>query len=404
MTKPLGRGAFLAAALAASMTAHAAEPGPVKVGVLTDMSGFLSSSLGSGSVDAARMAVEDFGGEVLGKKIELVFADHQNKPDVGLAIARKWYDADGVDVIADVGNSAVGLGVQDLARSKKKLVMFSGATSSVLTNEACSPYGTQWSHDSYVFASAVPGRLVRQGYKTWFIVAVDYAFGKAMEADMTKVIAASGGNVVGKVRHPAGTPDLSSFALQAMASKASAVGLANAVTDAQNFVRQWKEYGGGKGEQRLVAPLLINDVRALGLEAAQGTMVPSVFYWDLDDKTRVFSKRFLERNKTMPSALHAGIYSAVSHYLKAVKAAGTKDSDAVRVKMRELPINDFFSENVRIREDGRVMRNSYVARVKAPSASKGEWDMFEILEKVPADQTWIPLSESKCPLVQKGAK
>jgi branched-chain amino acid transport system substrate-binding protein len=399
--------ARLAAATAALLTglaAHAADSDPVKIAVLTDMTGFLSSSLGPGSVDAARMAIEDFGGQVLGKKIEFVSADHQNKPDVGLATARKWYESDGVDVIADIGNSAVGLGVQELARNQKKLVFIAGASSSVFTDKACSPYGTQWSHDTYMFASSLPAKLARGGEKNWYFVTADFAFGQALEADATRAVNAAGGKVVGSVRHPPNSADFSSFLMQASSAKANVVALANAITDTTNSIKQWNEFQMGGKSQKLVAlTLLLNDVRALGLPVAQGTVFSTVWYWDLDDKTRAFSKRFFERNKFMPAEAHAGTYSAVYHYLQAVKAAGTKNADAVRVKMRELPVNDFYSDQVRIREDGRVMRQTYIAQVKAPAESKGPWDLYKILETVPAEQSWRPLSESQCPLVAKKA-
>lgn len=389
-------------ALAAAAASHAANDGPVKIGVLTDMSGFLSAALGPGSVDGARMAIEDFGGSVLGKKIELVYSDHQNKPDVGLATARRWYDAEGVDAIADIGNSAVGLGVQELARNQKKFVFFSGAASSVFTGAACSPYGFQWSHDSYMFGNALPARLTRNGEKTWYVIAADFAFGQALTADATRAVTNAGGQVVGSVKHPPNNPDFSSFLLQAGASKAQIVALANATTDTTNAIKQWNEFQMSSKGQKLVAmTLLLTDVKGLGLPLAQGTMFSTIFYWDLDDKTRAFAKRFYERNKFMPSEAHAGTYSAVYHYLQAVKAAGTKDADAVRAKLRELPVNDFYSDNVKIREDGRVLRNSYIAQVKTPAESKGPWDLYKILETVPPEQSWRPLSASDCPLVKK---
>jgi branched-chain amino acid transport system substrate-binding protein len=390
------------AALATLFAAHAAAQDSVKIGVLTDMTGFLASSLGPGSVDAARMAIEDFGGQVLGRKIDFVSADHQNKPDVGLATARKWYESDGVDVIADIGNSAVGLGVQTLARDKKRLVFFSGASSSVFTDKACSPYGTQWSHDTYMFASGLPAKLTLGGDKNWYFVTADFAFGQALEADATKAVIAAGGKVVGSVRHPPNSTDFSSFLMQASSSKANVVALANAITDTTNSIRQWNEFQmGGKSQKLIALTLLLNDVRALGLPVAQGTVFSTVFYWDLDDKTRSFATRFYERNKFMPVEAHAGTYSAVMHYLKAVKAAGTKEADVVRVKMRELPVNDFYSENVKIREDGRVMRKTYLAKVKSPAESKGPWDLYKILETIPADQSWRPLAESQCFMVKK---
>ncbi|MFT3799729.1 MAG: ABC transporter substrate-binding protein [Burkholderiaceae bacterium] len=384
-------------------SAHAAGDGPVKIGVLTDMTGFLSSSLGEGSVDAARMAIEDFGGEVLGRKIELVFADHMSKPDVGLATARKWFDSEGVDVVADIGNSAVGLGVQELARTQKKLVFFVGASSSIFTDKACSPYGTQWSQDTYMFASSVPAMLTRAGDDTWFFVTADFAFGQALEADARQAIKNAGGKVVGAVKHPSNNTDFSSFLMQASGSKAKVVALANAITDTTNSIKQWREFQMSASGQKLVAlTLLTNDVRALGLQTAQGTTFASVFYWDMNDETRAFAKRFYARNKAMPVEAHAGTYSAVAHYLKTVKAAGTKDPDVIRVKMREIPVNDFYSKDVRIREDGRVMRPSYIAQVKTPAESTGEWDLYKILQTVPPEQSWRPVSASSCPLLGKG--
>ncbi len=392
-----------ASLLLAGAAAQAQNDGPVKIAVLTDLSGFLSQALGPGSVEAARMAIEDFGGEVLGRKIELVFADHQNKPDVGLAAARKWYESEGVDVIADIGNSAVGMGVQELAKSKKKLVFFSGASSSAFTNTACSPYGTQWSHDSYMFSKALPARLVARGDKNWYIIAADFAFGQQLAADTARTVTAAGGKVAATVKHPPNTSDFSSYLMQASASKAEAVALSNGTAFTVNAIKQWNEYQmGAKGQKLIALALLISEVRALGLPTAQGTLFSTVWYWDLNDKTRAFSQRFFERHKAMPTEAHAGTYSAVSHYLKAVKAAGSKDPDAVRAKMRELPVNDFYSDNVRIREDGRVMRPSYIAQVKAPAESKGPWDVYKILETVPAEQSWRPLAESECPLVKKG--
>ncbi len=396
-------GLAAATLLLGSSLAHAADDGPVKVAVLTDLTGFLSQALGPGSVDGARMAIEDFGGQVLGKKIELVSADHQNKPDVGLATARKWYESEGVDVIADIGNSAVGMGVQELTKNKKKLVFFAGASSSVFTGAACSPYGTQWSHDSYMFSSALPARLAAKGDKNWFILTADFAFGQALTTDTTKAVTSAGGKVIGSVKHPPNSSDFSSFLMQASASKAQVVALANATSDTTNAIKQWNEFQMGGKSQKLVAlAFLLSDVKALGLPVAQGTMFSTVWYWDLDDKTRAFSQRFFERNKFMPTEAHASTYSAVTHYLKAVKAAGTKDPDVVRLKMRELPVNDFYSDNLQIREDGRVMRKSYIAQVKTPAESKGPWDLYKILETIPAEQSWKPLAASDCPLVKKG--
>lgn len=376
----------------------------VKIGILTDMTGFLSDALGQGSVDAARMAIEDFGGEVLGQKIELVAADHQNKPDVGLTVARKWFDVDGVDVIADIGNSAVGMGVRNLSIDRKKLVFYAGASSSGFTNEACSPYGTQWSHDTYMFGTVVPSQLTRDGLTDWYFITADFTFGHALEKDARAAIEREGGKIAGSVKHPSNIADFSSFLLQAASSKAEAVALANALTDTSNGVKQWNEFNVGSSGKKLVAlTLLLTDVRAIGLDLAQGTTFSTVFYWDLDDKTRAFSKRFYERNGFMPAEAHAGTYSAVNHYLRAVAAAGTKDADVVATKMKEMPIVDFYSDNLKIRDDGRVMRDSFIATVKSPEQSSGEWDLYNIVDRVDAEHTWRPLSDSDCDLVTDGS-
>ncbi|GGC53476.1 ABC transporter substrate-binding protein [Chelatococcus reniformis] len=396
----------LALAVAASLLATApgwaqSETKPLKVGVLTDMTGILSSGLGAGSVDGARMAIEDFGGQMFGKPIELVFADHQNKPDIGSAVARRWFDQDGVDVIADVGNSAVALAVRELVQSQGKVALFVGTSSSDLTGKACSPNTAQWSQDSYLWANALPAQLLREGKKKWFLIVQDWAFGHALQRDLTKVIGDGGGQIVGSVRHPPGTVDYSSILVQAQNSGADVVAFLNAVQDLSNSVKQAREFGlGADGKQQLVAlAFLLTDAHGLGTATAGGITFSTVWYWNLNPEARAWSQRFFARNKAMPAEAHAGTYSSVMHYLKAVRAAGTTKADVVMAKMRELPVTDFYTDGARLREDGRLMRKAYVARMKTPAQSKEPWDYYEILSEIPPEQAFRPASERACPLL-----
>jgi branched-chain amino acid transport system substrate-binding protein len=374
----------------------------VKIGVLTDMSGVTADVTGKGSLVATEMAVQEFGGTVLGKPIQVISADHQHKTDVGATIARRWFDTEGVDVIVDVPNSAVALAVQGLAKEKKRIVLYSGAGTTALTNEQCSPYGFHWTYDTYGVSHGTASAVVKAGGDSWFILASDYAFGHQLQKDATEVVQANGGKVLGAVRHPLNASDFSSFILQAQSSKAKVVGIANAGGDTVNAIKAAREFGLVEGGQNLAALLLfINDVHSLGLNNTQGTYLTTASYWDMDDATRAWSKKFKEQTGAMPSMLQTGVYGSVLHYLKAVQAAGSDDADKVAAAMRAMPINDVFTKNARIREDGRVMRDMYLAKVKAPSQSKYEWDYFEIVRGIPADEAAWPLSESKCPLVKK---
>jgi branched-chain amino acid transport system substrate-binding protein len=375
----------------------------VKIGVLTDMSGQFSHESGEGSVTAVRMAIEDFGGKVLGKPIELVVADHQNKPDVALTIARRWYEVEKVDMIANLINSSIALGVDQLAKEKDKIAIVNGSGSSRLTGDACTPNSIHYAYDTYSLAKGTGTALMKTGGTSWYFLTADYAFGHALEADTSAVVKALGGEVVGSVRYPIETSDQSSFLLQAQASKAKVVGLAGSGTVFVNAVKAAQEFGIPRGGQTLAGLLVwITDIKSLGLEAAQGLILTNAFYWDRDDETRAFSKKFFERMKRPPHMGDAGDYSSTMHYLKAIEAAGTDDAKTVMAKMRELPINDFFAKGGRIREDGRMVHDMYVYEVKKPSESKGEWDYYKLRAVIPGDEAFRSLKDSACPLVKKG--
>jgi len=375
----------------------------VKIGVMNDQSGLYADITGPGSVLAARMAVEDFGGKVAGKSIEVLFADHQNKPDIGANIVRQWIDTQQVDAIADVPTSSVALAVQEITREKNRMFLMSGPASSDLTGKACSETGIHWTYDTYALANGTGKALVKQGGDSWFFLTADYAFGHALERDTSKFVQEGGGKVLGVVRHPLSTADFSSFLLQAQASKAKIIGLANAGGDTINSIKQASEFGIVAGGQRLAGLLVfINDVHALGLKTAQGLVISESFYWDLNDETRAFSKRFAEKNKgnMVPSMIQAGVYGAVSHYLKAVQAAGTDEAKAVAKKMKELPINDFMTKNGSIRQDGRVLRDMHLLQVKKPEESKYKYDYYTVLTTVPGTEAFRPLAQGGCPLVK----
>jgi branched-chain amino acid transport system substrate-binding protein len=393
----------MAGLMLASLSAHAQlTDDVVKIGVLTDMAGVTADITGKGSVVAAQLAVEEFGSTILGKPIEVISADHQHKTDLGSSIARQWYDTDQVDVIVDIPNSSIALAVQRIARNSKKLVMFSGAGTTALTNEQCSPYGFHWTYDTYALAHGTASAVVQNGGKSWFILASDYAFGAQLAKDTSTVVQAEGGKVLGVVKHPLNLADFASFLLQAQSSGAQVIGIAKAGNDTITAIKQAGEFGITQAGQSLAAMILmINDVHSLGLKNAQGTYLTTASYWDMNDKTRAWSRKFMERTGAMPSMLQAGVYGSVLHYLKSVKAAGTDDADKVAQTMREMPINDAFTENAHIREDGRVLRDMYLAKVKAPEASKYPWDYFDIVRTIPAQQTVAPLSESTCPLIKK---
>ncbi len=394
-------GAVALVALTAPVCAQVSDE-VVKIGVLPDMAGVTADITGKGSVVAAELAVKEFGGAVLGKPIQILSADHQHKADVGLTIARQWFDVDKVDAVVDVPNSAVALAIQSLARDKKRIVMFSGAGTTALTNEQCSPYGFHWTYDTYSVSRGTASAVVKAGGTSWFMLASDYAFGHQLQKDATDVVEGNGGKVVGAVRHPLNNPDFSSFLLRAQASGAKVIGIANAGNDTVNAIKQAGEFGITEQGQSLAALIFfLQDVHSLGLKATQGTYLTTASYWDLDDASRAWSKGFMNRTGMMPSMLHAGVYGAVLHYLKAIKAAGTDDPDKVAAAMKAMPINDAFTHNATIRADGRVLRDMYLARVKKPTDSKAPWDYFEIVRKIAPEDTVWPLSESKCPLVSR---
>src|SRR6201989_201966 len=375
---------------------------PVKLGVLNDQTGLYSDLSGMGSVHAARMAVEDFGGKVLGRPIEVVFADHQNKPDIGDNIARQWIQTERVTLILDIPNSAVGLAVREVTRTRDAVDINTGAATSDLSGKACSPHGVHWSFDTYGLAATIGQALVKQGGDSWFSVTADYACGHALERDTAAFVTAAGGKVVGAVRHPLNTADFSSFLLQAEASKAKIVALSNAGGDTINAIKQAGEFGLTRKSDQRVAALLLQfpDTHALGLEAAQGLTAAETFFWDLNDATRAWTKRFVAlHGHKPPSMIHAGTYGATLHYLKAVAAAGTTDATKVVAKMKELPIDDFYTKGS-VREDGRVMRPYYLLQVKKPSESRYAFDYLKLLATVPAEEAARPLSESACPMVK----
>ncbi len=393
--------AVLAAFVSGEVRAQS-DQGPVKVGVLTDMSGLYSDIGGKGSVEAAQMAIADFGGTLLGKPIELVSADHQNKPDIGAGIARKWYQNDGVDVIVDVPTSSVALAVEGVSKDLHKIVLFSGAGASDITGKACSPYAAHWTYDTYALAHGTGGAIVRQGGKTWYFLTADYAFGHDLERDTAAVVEASGGKVLGQSLVPLNTADFSNYLLAAQGSKAQVVGLANAGQDTTNAIKQAAEFGLTQSGQKLAGLLVfITDVNSLGLKTAQGLELTSAFYWDQTDATRAWSKRFFAAIHHMPTMSQAGVASSLGHYFAAVKAVGSKDPDKVMAEMRTMPINDFMTHDGKLRIDGRVLRDLYLFQVKTPAESKYPWDYYRQLAMIPADQAFRPLDQGGCPLVKQ---
>ncbi|MGX1103235.1 MULTISPECIES: ABC transporter substrate-binding protein [Bradyrhizobium] len=391
----------LALMLVATGTSAIAQSGPVRLGVLTDMSSLYADNGGQGSVVAAQMAVDDFKGKVLGRPIEIVAGDHQNKADIGSAIARRWLENDNVEAILDVPNSAVALAVQGITRDKTKLFLATGAATSRLTGDECSPTGIHWTYDTYALSQGTTRAISRLGAKSWFFLSADYSLGAQLEADSRKVIDATGGRVVGAVKHPINTPDFSSFLLQAQASKADVIALADAGGDFINAVKQAGEFGVTRGQKLAGLIVFIADIHSLGLQSAQGLMLSSAFYWDLNDETRAWSKRFIEKTKKVPTMIHAGTYGAVMHYLKAVEAAGTLDGPTVAAKMRELPVNDFMTRNGRIRPDGRLVRDMYLFRVKSPEESKYQFDYYQLLATIPGEEAFRPMEDGGCLLVKK---
>ena len=399
-------GAFACALSLAATSSFAQDKAqdkpPLKLGGILDMSSLYADITGVGSETAAKMAVEDFGGEVLGRKIEVVTADHLNKADLAANIARDMFDNQGVEMLFDVAASATALAALEISKARGKINMFNGPGSIRLSNEACGPYTVHYVFDTFAQANVTGLAAVKQGLDSWFFLTADYAFGQDLEKDTTNVVLKSGGKILGGVRHPLNTSDFSSYLLQAQSSKAKVIGLANAGGDTINAIKQAAEFGLMKSGQKL-SPLLafITDIDSVGLETAQGLLLAEAYYWDLNDDTRAFSKRFMERMKRVPSAVQAGTYSSVMHYLKAVKAAGTTDAAAVMKIMKETPINDMFARNGRIREDGRMVHDMYLFEVKKPSESKGRWDDYKLLATIPGNEAFQSLELSRCPLVKK---
>lgn len=381
--------------------ANAQATGSLKLGVLTDMSSLYADNGGAGSVVAAQMAIDDFGGRVLGRNIELISADHQNKADVGNVIVRRWIDNETVEAILDVPNSAVALAVQGITREKKKLFLATGAATSRLTGDECSQTGIHWTYDTYALSQGTTKAVSKLGVKSWYFLSADYSLGAQLEADSRAVIDAEGGKVVGSVKHPINTPDFSSFLLQAQSSKADAIALADAGGDFINAVKQAGEFGVSKSQKLVGLLVFIADINSLGLQSAQGLILSSAFYWDLNDDTRTWSKRFIDKTRKVPTMIHAGTYGAVMHYLKAIAAAGTVDGPTVAAKMREMPVNDFMTKNGKIREDGRLVRDMYLFRVKSPEESKYRFDYYQLLATIPGNEAFKPQEEGGCPLLSK---
>lgn len=402
------RRALLALAAAAAFTGSvqaqtAISDDVVRIGVLTDLSGQFSHESGEGAVTAVKMAVEDFGGKVLGKPIDVVVADHQNKNEVAIAKAREWYDVQKVDLIANLVNSSIALAVTNIAQEKNRIAIVTTSGSSRLTGDSCTPNSIHYVYDTYALAQGTAKALIKEKLDSWYFLTADYAFGQALETDTSAIVKANGGTVLGALRYPMDTADHSSFLLQAQASKAKVVAIAGSGTVFINAVKSAKEFGLTDGGKQTIAGLLvwINDIDAMGLPLAQGLVLTNGFYWDRDDETRAFAKRFYERLKRMPNMGDAGDYSSTMHYLNAIKATGTDEAKTVMAKMRETPVNDFFAKNGRLREDGRFVHDMYLYEVKKPAESKYPWDYYKLRAVIPADEAFRPLSESKCPLVKK---
>jgi branched-chain amino acid transport system substrate-binding protein len=400
------RGTILASAaalLASTSMAFAASvsDGKVKIGILNDQSGVYADFGGKGSVEAAKMAVEDFGGKVLDSAIEIVDADHQNKPDIASNIARQWFDTNQVDAIMELTTSSVALAVQAIAKEKKKIDIVTGAATTELTGKQCSPYGFHWAYDTHALAVGTGGALVKQGGKKWFFLTADYAFGYSLEGQTSEFVKANGGEVVGAVRHPLSNADYSSFLLQAQSSGANVVGLANAGADTQNAIKQAAEFGITQSGQRLAALLFtLAEVNGLGLEAAQGLTLTEGFYWDRDDESRKFGERYMKRTGKMPNMIQAGTYSAVLQYLKAIQKAGTDETEAVAKQLHSMPVEDVFAGKGTVGPNGRMIKDMYLLEVKKPSESKKPWDYFKVLATIPGKEAYIDPAKSGCDLVK----
>ncbi|TCU15194.1 ABC transporter substrate-binding protein [Rhizobium sullae] len=392
--------AFLLASSTAVL-ADGASDGKVKIGILNDQSGVYADFGGKWSVEAANMAAEDFGGKVLDAPIEIVDADHQNKPDIASNIARQWYDTEQVDAIMELTTSSVALAVQAIGKEKKKIDIVTGAATTDLTGKACSPYGFHWAYDTHALAVGTGGALVKQGGDSWFFLTADYAFGYSLEKQGSDFVKANGGTVVGAVRHPLASQDFSSFLLQAQSSGAKVVGLANAGLDTANAIKQAAEFGITQGGQRLAALLFtLAEVHGLGLEAAQGLTLTEGYYWNLDEESRAFGKKYFERTGRMPNMTHAGTYSAVLQYLKAIQKAGTDETDAVAKQLHEMPVDDVFGRGGAVGPNGRMIHDMYLLQVKKPDESKEPWDYFNVLATIPGKDAYIDPAKSGCDLVK----
>jgi branched-chain amino acid transport system substrate-binding protein len=393
--------ATLSAAFATTPSQAQISDDTVKIGVLTDQTGLYADAAGPSSVEAVRMAIADFGGKVAGKPITMIDADHQNKADIGAAIARRWYEQENVDVIVDFANSAVAFAVLEIAKQKNKAILISSAGSSDLTGKACSPNMVQWTYNTYALANSTARALVKEGAKSWYFVTVDYAFGHALRNDAAKTVEKLGGTVAGEVRHPLNSMDFSSYLLQAQGSNADVVAFANTGGDLANSIRQAQEFGLAK-KQKLAAFLMqTSDIHAIGLPAAQGLQLTTAFYWDLDDKTRDFAQRFMAKTNKRPTMVQAGLYSVVMNYLKAVEKSGTDDGLKVIAQMKNMPIDDFFARNAYLREDGQLIHDMYLVQVKSPAESKGAWDYEKLVQVVPGKDAFATPEESACPLFKK---
>ncbi len=375
---------------------------PLKIGVITDFASVYSDIGGQGNVEGAKMAIEEFGGTMFGKPIELVTADPQMKADVAATIARKWYEAENVDMIVDLPTSATALAAMEMSKRFEKIMIITDAASSDITGKSCSPYTAHWTYDTYSNAHTVGSALVKQGGDSWFFITADYLFGHSIERDVGAVVTAAGGKVLGSARHPLNTSDFSSYLLQAQASKAKIIGMANAGGDTINAIKQAAEFGIVAGGQKLAGIVMfISDIHSLGLKMAQGLVITEAYYWDINDRTRAFGKKFFDRMKRMPTMNQASTYSATLHYLKAVKAAGTRETKAVLAKMRELPVRDAFTDNGVLREDGRMVHSMFLLEVKKPEESKYPWDYYKVLAEVPGDQAFRPMKDGGCPLIKQ---
>src|SRR5690349_22008758 len=391
--------AFAILVIAASGASAQVSDNLVRIGVMNDQSGLYADLGGPGSVIAARMASEDAGGTVLGKPNDIVVADHQNKADVGVAIARRWFESEGVDLAIGFDNSAVALGVEQLAAQYNRIAIAGAVGSTAFTGKNCTANEASWIYDSYALTTSLARSTVAEGRDSWFFITVDYTFGHSLEADASAAVIAAGGKVLGSVRHPLNTSDFSSYLLQAQSSGANVVAFANGGGDMVNAIKQANEFGLTKNQTMVTLLVFISDVHSMQLQAAQGLKFVTAFYWDRNDDSRAWSKRFFDRNGRMPTMAQASIYSAVRHYIASIKAAGTDEAKAVMAKMRELPVNDFYVKNGHVREDGRLVHDMLFAQVKTPAESTKPWDYYKILGTIPGDQAFRPLSEAGCPLV-----